>query len=87
MSKMTQRRMSRRSARKLNAARRGERDAKKRIGWLSSNLESAFNAIKAQRQRLQTLTGTPAPETITTAIVRETLAAAADPVPAAASVG
>jgi hypothetical protein len=87
MSKMTQRRLSRRAARKVAEANKRTIAAEKRISWLSSNLQSAFNAIKSQRQRLQLLTGTPAPQKITTAIVNETLAAAADTVPAAASVG
>jgi hypothetical protein len=57
MSKMTQRRMARRASRKTNQLRRENRTLEKRIGWLSSNLESAFKAIAAQRDRLRDLNG------------------------------
>jgi hypothetical protein len=51
MSKMTQRRMNRRAARRQARLRRENRSLVERIGWLSSNLEGAFRAIKAMRDR------------------------------------
>lgn len=57
MSKMTQRRMTRRAARRTARLRRENRTLDQRIGWLSGNLEQAFKALKAQRDRLRELTG------------------------------
>lgn len=57
MSKMTQRRMSRRASRKTNELRRENRKLSLRNGWLASNLESAFKGLTAQRDRLRQLTG------------------------------
>ncbi len=51
MSKMTQRRMARRSSRKLKQARRSERFKDLRIGWLEANLSQAFAALAAMRRR------------------------------------
>jgi len=61
MSKMTQRRMSRRATRKLGETRRKNRRLHVEVAALSSNLEQAFKAITAQRDTIRALKGqTPA---------------------------
>lgn len=58
MSKMTQRRMSRRASRKLNTARRENRRKDVSIVALSANLKQAFRAIEAQRNTIRALKDT-----------------------------
>jgi hypothetical protein len=61
MSKMTQRRMTRRASRKINESERKLRRKAVEVAALSSNLKEAFKAITRQRDRIRELTGqTPA---------------------------
>ena len=55
MSKMTQRRITRRAARKINVQRRALRRAELREGWLSSNLGAALSKLEVLQAENTTL--------------------------------